>query len=155
GGHAMNWDAIGSIGQVVSALALLFVLMQIRHAREEMRRAAVVARLHGTRDMFMIQATDERLPSLVERAQAEFGIRAPTIQYFMGLGLTVEDSRRLGAYHMAIWQNFEASFETMRHLSPGVMREVEQIATGNYARNAVSAKWFEMSKDRLNPDAVR
>ena len=33
------WDAIGAIGQAVSALALVFVLVQMRHAREEMRRS--------------------------------------------------------------------------------------------------------------------
>ena len=35
----MNWDAIAAIGQAVSALALVFVLLQVRDARADMRRS--------------------------------------------------------------------------------------------------------------------
>jgi hypothetical protein len=40
----MNWEAIGAVGQVVSALALVIVIIQVRHARQEMQRAAVLTR---------------------------------------------------------------------------------------------------------------
>ena len=35
----MNWDAIGAIGQAVSALALIVVIVQVGHARAEFARS--------------------------------------------------------------------------------------------------------------------
>ena len=152
----MNWEAIGAIGQTVSALALVFVIVQVRHARDEMRRAAVIARLHGARDMYVTQATDERLTPLLMRALTAAGApQPPSLQYFLDLGLNLEEAARLSVYFMAMWQSFVTSFETRKHLSPGVAREADNIAIGNYSTSPIGAKWFEMTKDRLNPDAVR
>jgi hypothetical protein len=57
----------------MSALALMFVIIQLRHARAEMRRSASLARLQGTRDVFMTQATHQELASAVRLAYAAAG----------------------------------------------------------------------------------
>ena len=100
------WDAIGAMGQVVSALALVFVLIQLRHAREEMQRTAGRARLEGTRDLFAIQAAHPELASFHVRAhRAAGGELGPFAEYVIGLGLTDVEARQWGAIAMAIWQN--------------------------------------------------
>jgi hypothetical protein len=152
----MNWDAIAALGQAVSALALMFVLMQLRYAREEMKRAAVLTRLEGTRDLFLQQAADEGLVLAMARAETAAGTPlGPLGEYFTrDLGLTETEARRIAAYAMATWQNFEASIESISRLSPGVRREVDNAIKRNY-EISVLAKWFEIAKNRLNPDAVR
>jgi hypothetical protein len=40
----MNWQAIGAVGEVFGALALVFVVVQVRHARAEMTRSIRLAR---------------------------------------------------------------------------------------------------------------
>ena len=153
----MNWDAIGAIGQAVSAMALVFVIVQVRHARDEMRRTTVLTRLHSSREVYMTQATNEGLASLLIRARDATGsAQLPAApQYFAGLGFSREESVRLSSYHWALWLNFQAAVETSQHLSPGVMCEAENIAINNYGKNSTSAKWFELTKPILNPDAVR
>lgn len=37
----MNWEAIGATGQVFGALALIFVVVQVRHVRAEMTKATL------------------------------------------------------------------------------------------------------------------
>ena len=84
----MNWNAIGAVGQAVSALALVLVLMQLSDAREEMQRTANRARLEGTRDMFVVQATTPELSGALRRANiAARGQQTTDIQYLIGLGL--------------------------------------------------------------------
>jgi hypothetical protein len=40
----MIWEAIGAIGQAVSAFALVFVLLQLRHTREDFTASAPAGR---------------------------------------------------------------------------------------------------------------
>ena len=153
----MYWDAIGAIGQAVGALALVLVLMQVRHARDEMRRSATLTRLHGSRDVFLLQATEEgQLLSALVHAQTANASQPPPIQqYLLDLGLNRVDVLRVTSYYMAVWQNYEASVESIHHLSPGVSSEVQNSIRGFYANNPIAAKWFELTKAGLNPDAVR
>jgi len=151
----MNWDAIGAIGQMVSALALVIVIVQVRYARKEVQRSAVLTRLEGTRDLFLMQATDDVIgPSMLRAAEAAGVPMPPIFQYLSELGLNPTEAFRLNAYNMAIWNNFEASIESIGYLTPGVRREVDNAIRGNF-NNPVVAKWFEGVKVRLNPDAVR
>ena len=69
----MEWDAVGAIGQAVSALALVFVLTQIRHAREEMRRSVSQGRAEGVGSLSMLQAQDPRLNELLNRTETALG----------------------------------------------------------------------------------
>lgn len=158
----MNWDAIGAIGQLLGSVAVLisiaYLALQVRHARDEMRRSAVLTRLEGTRDLFLMQATDERLMSVITRAEEAAGFQwtSPVGDFFTGeLGLNAVDARRLRAWVMASWNNFETSIESMDRLSPGVRREVDFHIRGNYRDNALLAKWFALMKEQLNPNSVR
>jgi hypothetical protein len=45
----MNWDAIGAIGQAISALALAVVIVQLRYARADSRRAISEGRTSASR----------------------------------------------------------------------------------------------------------
>lgn len=66
----MGWDAIAAIGQAVSAFALVFVLVQVRHARQEMRRSISQARANVGRELWMLRADNPQLSGLLLRIDA-------------------------------------------------------------------------------------
>lgn len=150
----MNWNAVGAIGQAVSALALILVFVQVRDAREEMEIAANRARLEGTRDMFLAQATNAELGDVWSRAQVAGGTPpGPFLQYLKGLGLSDVDAYRVSAYQMATWQHIQITIMTRHRLSPGVKAEFENRVWGMF-HNSIGGQWYELAKSRLNPDAV-
>jgi hypothetical protein len=59
----MTWDAIGAIGQAASALALVFVMLQIRHARADSRRALSQSRAEAARQTNSL-LVDEKIASI-------------------------------------------------------------------------------------------
>jgi hypothetical protein len=152
----MNWEAIGAIGQLVSALALFLVLFQVRHARNEMRRSASQARKDGSRTLWLAAAQPD-LASVMSKAQAAAGQPpSPAVQYLMGLGLTYAETRQVQANFMAIWQNIEMSVESRAHLSAGAREELRSTIQFNYGPiSTLGSKLYEMAKPRLNRDAVR
>jgi hypothetical protein len=69
----MSWDAIGAVGQVVSALGLAFVVIQVRDARIEMRRGVRQDRLQATQEMLLVQATHPQFASALDPLRASTG----------------------------------------------------------------------------------
>jgi hypothetical protein len=151
----MNWNAVSAIGQAVSALALILVFVQVRDAREEMEIATNRARLEGTRDMFLAQATNAELGDAWARAQivASGQPPGPYIQYLKGLGLSDVDAYLVNAYQWAVWNHFQITIMTRDRLSPGVKAEFENRVRGQF-HDSVGGKWYELAKPGLNPDAV-
>ncbi len=53
----MNWDAIGAIGEIVNAAAVVMTLaylaVQVRYARDEARRSMREARADSTREVVL------------------------------------------------------------------------------------------------------
>jgi hypothetical protein len=123
----MNWDAIAAVGQAVSALALVFVILQLRLARDEMRRATRQARRYGTQDLWVTQATH---PDLDRRGHTT-PLRS-TCQ--TTLGLSPPAARRLYAMAWAGWHDSAAAVESVEHLSPGGREELHNTLPTNYAR---------------------
>src|SRR5262245_23576685 len=108
GGDAMNWDAIGAIGQTLSALALVVVFVQLHGAREEARRSARDARLLNARETFLAAATNQHLSSILNRLSVASGTPPrPFDEYAVGLGLSEADARQVWAFYSALWRNFE------------------------------------------------
>jgi len=66
------WEAIGAIGQAVSAFALFLVLIQVRHARNEIRRSASQARKDGSRSLWLASAQPD-LASVLTKAHVAAG----------------------------------------------------------------------------------
>ena len=123
----MNWDAMGAIGQAVSALALVFVLVQLRHTREEMQRAANQARIDGARSLWVLTAAHPDLASIWVRAHAAAGdAPRPFARYLIDLGLTDVEARQFFANQMAIWHNTQMSIESLGRLSIGRRSSVGQ-----------------------------
>lgn len=152
----MNWDAIGAIGQGVSALALVLVLVQLRHAREQMQASARQSRFEPTRDVFLAQATNPQLASTLQKLFTSTGMPLNAfMQFVVRHGGTEGEARQAYSFTYTIWLGTEGTIETIGRLSSGVRREVDRRIVANFQTNSVGAKWYELSKPDLNPDAVR
>ena len=64
----MNWEEVGAIGQVLGSVAvfitLVYLAVQVRHARQDVRRSINQSRFETIRQFNMTYATDERLNNL-------------------------------------------------------------------------------------------
>ena len=70
----MNWEAIGAAGEVLGAVAvfvtLVYLATQIRHAREESRRALSQARSEANRELIALGLEDKTLEANVKADMA-------------------------------------------------------------------------------------
>ena len=154
----MNWDAIGAIGEALSAIGLFFVLLQVRHARAEVRRSVSQNRAEATRQQVMALATNERLAGIEAKARAALGGQMdPVIHLFMErAGLTEEDATSLFYNYYGQWQ-----IRTQLIPHAGELPRSERLAFETNLRNAYGGRmqgsrlWYEGLKDGLDSDAVR
>ena len=67
------WDAIAAVAQAISALALVIVIVQVRHARQEVRRSAGQLRAQALGELYRTRATDDRLMAMRVKAESALG----------------------------------------------------------------------------------
>ncbi len=97
----MNWDAIGAIGEIIGALAVLITLIylavQVRQAKHQLDLNSAQARAILVRDQMMPIATDPSLASIMLKAgHPPYG----------DFGLNSEEAHRFGAWCHA-WMQIE------------------------------------------------
>jgi len=97
----MNWDAIGAIGEIIGALAVLITLIylavQVRQAKHQLELNSAQARAIHVRDQMMPIATDPSLASIMLKAgHPPYG----------DFGLNSEEAHRFGAWCHA-WMQIE------------------------------------------------
>jgi hypothetical protein len=155
----MNWDAIAAVGQAVSALALVIVMIQLRQTREEMQRSVGRMRLEGVRDTGLAFATHPELASALAQAnEAAHGgmLRPPFVEYLLSLGLTAQEARQLYGFHQAEWTNTELAIEALPRMTLGVREGTARWIRSRFSNSfPLYAKYYELSKAELNPDTVR
>ncbi len=97
----MNWDAIGALGEIIGALAVLITLIylavQVRQAKHQLDLNSAQARAVHMRDLLMPIATDPSLASIMIKAgHPPYG----------DFGLNSEEAHRFGAWCHA-WMQIE------------------------------------------------
>jgi hypothetical protein len=152
----MNWDAIGAIGQAVSALALIFVLIQVQHARAEVRRSISQSRTTNSRELIMARATDERLMGILLKGSVNLGLyNPPLVAAFMEkAGLTAIEARVAFYELLAWWQHRELAIMYVHELSEGERFEFDTGVRAFFG-DPLARLWYETQKPRLNPVVVR
>ena len=105
----MNWDAIGAIGEIVGALAvlvtLIYLALQIRQAKKQISLIGIQERAKQIQNLMLPIATDPSLASIIMKAgHPPFG----------KFGLDPEEAHRFGAWCHAWMQMAQAS----HHLLP-------------------------------------
>src|SRR5262245_22320707 len=121
----MNWDAIGAIGQVLGSIAvfvtLVYLAIQVRHAREQSRRALSQARSEALRQILALQC-DERVNRIRVKAESALG-EVPGFGAFMTAmmertGLTHEEALVMALVQASLWNYRLQIIPDVDELSP-------------------------------------
>ena len=110
----MNWDAVGAIGEIVGALAVVLTLgylaIQVSYAKKATTDATSLNRANGVQAMLIAYATDDGLRNSVNKAQGNTEYLTELANKF---GLSNEEAGKVDAYAMywfwLHWGQFAAS----------------------------------------------
>lgn len=139
----MNWEAIGAIGEVGGAIAVVatlgYLAGQIRHSSRATRLAAAHAFKHDSQEMRLALAHDAGLLDIVRRALAADASLDPIEQ------------GRANVYIACVFDNLQFSFETRNER---LIQYDLRAATLQYISQPGAREWWETGKAHLTPDFV-
>ena len=101
----MYWEAIAAIGQAVGALALVFVLIQVRHARQEVRRSVSQARADVARELWVLGTENAQLSGLLGRTETALSGQQPPFvtELVATANITPEEAMQVLSHEWAWW----------------------------------------------------
>lgn len=160
----MNWTAISAIGQLLATLAVFaslgYVAVQLRHARDEVRRSIHDSRAEVARNLLLTRATDTRLTHAYVKATVALSAPDGPLPAFVDAvmartGLSIEDAAALYWEQLAWWQYRLQVIPYVDDLPPGPRVEFESGIRRNYRDQPLERLFYETTKAGLPPAAVR
>jgi hypothetical protein len=148
----MNWDAISAIGQAVSALALVVVIVQIRYARAESQRSLSQGRGQAFRELL---AGDERNSQLLAKANSALGAHFVAPPFLDQKGLTDEEMMLLNWNVVAWWNYFLQIIPNADDLPAMERVAFHKSIRVLYGRPGINRLYYESAKTFSHPDAVK
>jgi hypothetical protein len=148
------------LSQILGAIAvfatLAYLAVQVRHAREETRRAISQSRAETLRQLLMTDATDEHLGGIRSKASTmpdgAFASGAG-LALMQRTGITSEEATALSVREFE-WSQYRAQvIRKLYELAPGDRIAFDVVARGVYS-SSLGGLWFEATKPFLDPDAV-
>ena len=109
----MNWDAIGAVGEIVGALAvvvtLAYLAVQIRQNTRMMQREAHLDRIRHVADPLI--GSPERLIEVLGKISAKDGSREPvTLAFMETFDLAYDEAITFLRYLHRLWFGYEADY---------------------------------------------
>jgi len=153
----MSWDAIGAVGQMISAFAFVLVIIQIRHVRAETQRAMGRERVDRSIQILTASAANERVMTL--RAKANDSLRPGSLPPFLKamteqFNMSLVDALSLNADQNARWTSIAHTFSYLPELSPHERAHFERM-TRSATTEPFFQFWYGHLRSSLDPDAVR
>jgi len=143
----MNWDAIGAIGEVLGAgavvVSLVYVGIQIRQNTAEMRNVSTQTFIAHRSDANFYIANNTELAKLMSTAGQDYEQLDPHQQF------------QFKAYCFAFYNQFDFAFHQFRsgRLEEKFWRRMESEIPATFALPGVAA-WWEQDKVRYTPEFV-
>ena len=139
----MNWDAIGAIGEVIGAIAVVgtlgYLAVQIRQNTRNVESSAHVACTTGMRELFEWACTDERLDRVLREGWFEGKITKESWVTFL-------------LWHHSYFYHLETIWHMHRRV--GLDQEILDVEMGRAARllamPAVSDYWEAGGKTQVS-----
>lgn len=157
----MNWDAVGAISEGVGATAvfvtLAYLAVQVRHAREEVRRTIYVQRQEAARELCLSRAGNEALVGDQLKAALALGGKSSgfVAEVAERAGLAESAALRLMWDEYAWWYSRVQQIPYVDDLPAGERASFDGGIRFNYGERPLARLWFETQKPLLSPDAVR
>jgi len=157
----MDWNAIGAVGELVGAAAVLitviYLAIQVRHTRDALQRAVRQSRAEVSRNRLQIRATDKRLNELMVKARQSFGevTTNPFVKVLMEqVGFDLPDALAVHSELLAEWQYRVQFILDIEELTPGERLEFDNTVRRLYGTAPLTKTWYELHGRKLNPDVV-
>ena len=116
----MEWTIqdLGAAGEFVSSVAVLVTLIylsvQMKHAREDQRRSVLDERTNGIREHHLSVATNPSLAAALTTAHQAASSAQPVVKTLMSLGLTSEQAMQVSSYLMSQFRLNLTQHETIK-----------------------------------------
>lgn len=156
----MSWDAIGAIGEWLGALAvfvtLVYLAIQVRHARSEARRALSHDRGEALRSVLSRQF-DERVNRVSVAAEAALGAQQSAFVTALQeeTGLSEQDAMLL-LWDQITWWNYYLQIIPKVDELPPMERAQFDVPIARYGRPGVARLFYETYIRQFgHPDAIR
>jgi hypothetical protein len=151
----MNWDAIGAIGEVLGAIAvvmtLLYLAVQVKNAKNATTDATRHTRVSGIQNILIAMATDDALRSSVNKTQVVDSYFSELATKF---GISVDEAQRVDIYasywFWTHWGQYASS------TTAEDMRELKNLVNTFYRSPFMLACWelSPIAKPILDPKFV-
>ena len=157
----MNWEEVSAIGQVLGSIAvfvtLAYLARQIRHARQETRRALSQGRSEAHRDLLAQQREPQVLTTFL-KADIALGAQPPlpVAALMERAGLTIEEAQRVNILNTAWWTYHLQIIPYVDELTPMERTGFENRIRAAYGRPGANRLFYETYlKANAHPDAIR
>jgi len=156
----MNWEAIGAAGELLGSVAVLVTLVylavQVGHAKEQMARGARGARYEALRQLYTLSSSQELMSAHLSM-NGRLGVE-PTAwtRFVLECGGTREEAHLLNMQEWFRWSLVEQTLTSASELRPAERIQAETSYRALYGGKGVSANWFRIvARPALNADVVR
>jgi hypothetical protein len=152
----MNWEAVAAVGEVLGSVAVFVTLgylaIQVRHAREETRRALSQNRMAANRELIALQLDERNLAASMKAEVALQSAQLPIHAILMEQGgLTWEEAQRVFMTEVAAW-NYRIHVITHIDELPEIERDLFDQAIRARFHSAIVRLIFEVHfKPGLHP----
>jgi len=156
----VNWDLIVAVADIFGSVAvfvtLVYLAVQVRHARTEMVRAVKYNRVQAARELSLARAGNERLAGIVMKANAALGMTPDGAlrELIQKTGLSPTEFFLLHHDLQAWWTFRSQVVPFLSELSTAERAEFDS-GTRAFFQNPVNRLWYDTLRPTLGEDAVR
>lgn len=157
----MNWEAVGAVGELLGSVAVLatlvYLAVQVSHAKEQMSRGARGTRSDALRQLLTLSATSTELMSAHLAMNDRLGVETNAwTSFVLEHGGTRKDAYLLGLQEWYRWSLVEQTLASASELRPAERIQAETSYRSIYGGRGVSAHWFRIvARPALNAEIVQ
>ena len=152
----MNWEAIGAIGELLSAIAvlatLIYLAVQVRNTKYELRRSFLQNRDNAVRELLLEGMRNSAFVSASSKAINTVGGGRPGLEAVKSIeGISDEEAQVLATNQVA-WWFYRVETVNNIDLLPSDERDDFDRHLRSVYLNGVGKVWWDSWKETLEPD---
>jgi hypothetical protein len=142
----MNWEAIGAVGELLSAVAvlvtLIYLAVQVKNARVEMQQSILQYRDQGLQNLMLEGNRNSTLTSAYVKASKMYGA-PPVVEAVLDASdLTPEEAHAYSQYQIAWWFYRAETVRNISELSESQRDDFDSNIFFSYSRG-LGKVWFD------------
>jgi len=154
-------QVLGNLGEFIGSFAVLLTLLylgiQVKATRDEVRRSIRQSRNNTVREMLVAGATNLNIVNATENVTAALSdapTSGPYTTEMLSKGVTLEDAQVFAYWANAWWMFYSNLIPFVDELTVTEKQEFDSAIRGQWSSPAFS-KWLEHSRGSLNADSVK